>query len=153
MSDTETYRSCASVMLFRTSGDDQPEILLLHKPRTCDAWQLPQGGVEEGESIAEAALRELKEEANLDADLLGKSTSIYQYDFPESFRLERPDNVCGQRVEFIFARVREGQHVCVDEQEIDGYVWIAPTELHQYVRRREYLELIEQIAEEGLLLL
>ncbi|NOS68279.1 MAG: NUDIX domain-containing protein, partial [Candidatus Peribacteraceae bacterium] len=91
------------------------QILLLHKPRKKDAWQLPQGGVEGDENVTEAALRELKEEAGLDGcRVLGVSERVYQYDFPESFRRFRPDNVKGQRIEYVFALAPKDAIVTVD---------------------------------------
>ena len=142
-------------MVFRPfEGDGQRfEFLLLHKPRKRDNWQLPQGGQEEGESVEEAALRELKEEAGIEAKVLGKSELIYQYDFPASYRRFRPDNVCGQRLEFTFALADESESVEVDDQEIDGHVWIFPEQIDQYVKRKEYAELILKLYDEGLKLI
>ena len=109
----EIYRQAASVVLLRRSQACAPEgcsdvceVLLLHKPRKRDDWQLPQGGVEEGEDAEKAALRELKEEADISGvTVLGKSREVYQYDFPPSYRRFRPDNVRGQRIAYVFALV------------------------------------------------
>ncbi len=59
----DVYRSAASLIVLRPrrGGSGDPQMLLLHKPRKRDAWQLPQGGCEEGETIEQAALRELME--------------------------------------------------------------------------------------------
>ncbi len=156
----DIYRACASVVVLRPAeACVRPgcaaayQVLLLRKPRKKDAWQLPQGGVEEGESIEEAALRELKEEAALDARIFGKSAQVYQYDFPPSYRRFRPDNVCGQRIEYVFALAPEDQPVTVDGKEIDAYVWVLPEQLHLYIKRPEYLDIVHKLAEEGTLLL
>jgi len=130
-------------------GDSAVEVLLLHKPRKRDAWQLPQGGQEEGESLEEAAQRELKEEAGISVGVLGRSAQVYQYDFPASYRRFRPDNVCGQRVQFVFACLEDGQTVHVDEDEIDDHVWVVSEQLHKYIRRKEYLNYVRRVVEEG----
>ncbi len=55
--------SCGGVVIFRG------KILLLYKnyKNRFDGWVLPKGTVEEGESFKETALREVREEAGVDA--------------------------------------------------------------------------------------
>jgi len=148
----DVYRSCAAIVVFRTAGDNV-EVLLLHKPRKKDDWQLPQGGREAKESLEQAAQRELKEEANLTVRVLGRSSTVYQYDFPASYRRFRPDNICGQRIEFIFAVQDNGEGVTVDGDEIDQYVWVKPNAIGRYLRRKQYLHIVEKLVEEGIALL
>lgn len=152
----DTYRSCASVIVFRPTSVCSPdgcsvvhEFLLLHKPRKCDAWQLPQGGVEEGETLEEAAMRELQEEAGITGTVLGKSSEVYQYDFPSSYRSFRPDHVCGQCIEFVIALLNEGETVQVDQEEVDAHTWILPEQIPQYIQRKEYAEVVERLVKEG----
>ena len=45
------------------------EKILLTKREDFEVWCLPSGGVEEGESLAEAAIRETKEETGVDVEL------------------------------------------------------------------------------------
>lgn len=147
------YREAASILLFRPAegGGEPYRLLLLHKPRKNDAWQLPQGGVEAGENVTEAALRELKEEAGIDAcTVIGTSRRVYEYDFPPSFRRFRPDNVCGQRIRFIFAVAEPSVPVRVDGVEINDFMWADPSGIGRYLRRRAYADLVAALVEEGL---
>ena len=152
----EVYRQCASLVVFRTASvcspdgcSDVQEILLLHKPRKKDAWQLPQGGIEKGESIEEAALRELMEEANISATILGRAKHTYQYDFPNSYRKFRPDNVKGQHIDFVLAKLNPNQTVQVDDDEIDGHAWVLPADIGKYLKRKRYLSSVYQLVKEG----
>lgn len=146
----DVYRACASVLVFRPSADGASfEILLLHKPRKRDSWQLPQGGIEAGESVEVAALRELKEEAGLQAHVIGGSSTVYQYEYPQSYRRFRPDHVRGQRIEFIFATVDREIPLQVDNKEIDAFVWIAPSDLTRFIHRKQYVEIIRTLVDEG----
>ncbi|TSC79377.1 MAG: putative (di)nucleoside polyphosphate hydrolase [Candidatus Peregrinibacteria bacterium Gr01-1014_25] len=156
----EVYRQAASILVLRRGFERAPdgefpyEILLLHKPRKRDAWQLPQGGMESGESPTQAALRELHEEAGItDVTVLGESSEIYQYDFPPSYRRFRPDNVRGQKIHFILATVPVEMPVKVDGKEINAYLWVTERQLPKHVRREVYRSLILRLLHEAAALL
>ena len=76
------YRPCVGLMLVNAEGlvfggqrIDNPGV----------AWQMPQGGIDEGEEPVEAAFRELKEETGIRrrlATVLAESAAWYPYDLP-----------------------------------------------------------------------
>ena len=48
-----------------------------------EAWQMPQGGIDDGEAPADAAFREMKEEIGTNnAKILAHTKQWYQYDIP-----------------------------------------------------------------------
>ena len=52
-------------------------------PDMAHVWQLPQGGIDEGEDPRAAVLRELAEEiGTADADIIGEHPDLLQYDLP-----------------------------------------------------------------------
>ncbi|HEU5139800.1 MAG TPA: NUDIX hydrolase [Bacillales bacterium] len=55
--------------------NDENEILLIKGPRR--GWEMPGGQVEEGESLRDAAVRETKEEAGIDIEVV-KFCGIFQ---------------------------------------------------------------------------
>ncbi len=155
----EIYREAAAILVLRPSDYTMPrkggmELLLLHKPRRRDAWQLPQGGMEEGETVEQCAVRELREEAGLrGVTVIGESHRIYQYDFPASFRRFRPDHIKGQRIRFVFALVSREAEVRVDGVEIDRHQWIVPSQLPRYIKRTEYRAIVEGLVAEAVALI
>jgi len=49
-----------------------------------DAWQMPQGGIDPGETVREAGLRELREEIGTDrVEILAESEDWFRYDIPD----------------------------------------------------------------------
>src|SRR5213593_73879 len=58
----------AGGVLHRTRGDGTVQVLVIHRPRY-DDWTLPKGKLEPGESVEEAALREVFEETGIRAEI------------------------------------------------------------------------------------
>ncbi|MCC5986105.1 MAG: RNA pyrophosphohydrolase [Pararhodobacter sp.] len=76
------YRPCVGVMLINREG-------LVFVGQRIDsgapAWQMPQGGIDEGETPRAAALRELEEETGISAgrvEILAETPDWLRYDLP-----------------------------------------------------------------------
>jgi len=76
------YRPCIGIMLFNRQGH-----IFTGKRFDSDAyWQMPQGGVDDGEELAQAALRELLEEVGTDkVEIIAKSKDWINYDLPKEW--------------------------------------------------------------------
>lgn len=74
------YRQGVGLMLFNPAGLVWVGRRLDQKG---DAWQMPQGGIDEGETAEQAALRELEEEIGTgSAVIVGESKGWLTYDLP-----------------------------------------------------------------------
>lgn len=74
------YRPCVGLALFNRGG-------LVFAARRIDtpgdAWQMPQGGIDDGETPRQAALRELEEEiGTAQAEIVAESADWVRYDLP-----------------------------------------------------------------------
>ncbi|GAB3438266.1 RNA pyrophosphohydrolase [Insolitispirillum peregrinum] len=79
--DALPYRPCAGLMVMNRQG----EIFVARRIDTdLDAWQMPQGGIDEGEAPRAAALREMKEEIGTDnAEIIAETADWLAYDLPD----------------------------------------------------------------------
>lgn len=74
------YRPCVGVMLLNSRGQ---AFVARRIDMPSEAWQMPQGGIDAGESPLQAALRELREEIGTDkAELLAENPGWLDYDLP-----------------------------------------------------------------------
>jgi putative (di)nucleoside polyphosphate hydrolase len=79
------YRSCVGLAVFNRDG-----LVFLGRRRAgpetghlAHAWQMPQGGIDRGETPRQAAFRELYEEANIrSVSLLAEAEEWLSYDLP-----------------------------------------------------------------------
>lgn len=74
------YRPCVGIMLFNKLG----QVLVARRiDMVSEAWQMPQGGIDPGESPIEAAFRELEEEiGTAKAEFLAEAEDWLNYDLP-----------------------------------------------------------------------
>lgn len=81
-SNSLPYRPCAGIVLVNRDG----LVFVGERIDMPGAWQMPQGGIDEGESHEEAALRELEEEIGVTANeaRIAKATADWvYYDLPD----------------------------------------------------------------------
>ncbi|MFO1258315.1 MAG: RNA pyrophosphohydrolase [Gammaproteobacteria bacterium] len=98
-----------------------------------DAWQFPQGGVQENESLEEALFRELHEEIGLEphhVKILGRSKHWLRYRLPRRLVRNESRPVCiGQKQRwFLLKMVAEDEAVRLDhtpKPEFDHWRWVS----------------------------
>lgn len=124
---TKHFRPCAGAVVFNREG----LVFLGNRIDTKeDAWQFPQGGIEQGESPACAARRELLEETNITSvQLIYVDEEPFRYEFTddikEKFRQRQIFND-GQDIYFalfFFDGKSEEINVKTDHPEFRDYQW------------------------------
>ena len=146
------YRPCVGIMLFNKDGK---VFVGKRLDQTVEAWQMPQGGIDKGESPREAALRELGEEVGTDkAAIIGEMEEWVTYDLPEHLiGVAFHGKYKGQRQKW-FAMRFTGQDGDIDlaahEPEFSDYRWISLEELPDLIvpfKRETYRQVIAALGQ------
>jgi putative (di)nucleoside polyphosphate hydrolase len=151
--DTLRYRPAVGIMLLNRKG----EVFVARRidmPMT-PAWQMPQGGIDPGETPRQAALRELQEEIGTDkAEILGESRGWLKYDLPAElaggiwggrFR--------GQRQKWFVMRFTGDDRdidLATEHPEFDLWQWVAPARLPELIvpfKRQLYIDILDEFRE------
>lgn len=99
--DLDQYRPNVGICLFNRQGDVWLGKRIATTPTQEQfpfRWQMPQGGVDPGETAAEAAARELYEETGVrSAELILTTPGWLVYDFPRDDKARKKDRWRGQK--------------------------------------------------------
>ena len=101
-----------------------------------DAWQFPQGGINDGETPEAAVMRELHEEIGVEESavkILGQTNGWLKYDLPLHMRRNNstPGFVGQKQKWFLMRFLGEDADINIntEEPEFSAWKWIAPSAL------------------------
>jgi putative (di)nucleoside polyphosphate hydrolase len=127
MIDNEGYRANVGIVI----TNDKHQVLLAKRYKQ-NSWQLPQGGIDQGESDVEALLRELNEEVGLEphhVDVIAKTPKWLRYDLPDYHvrRSQKPICVGQKQVWFLLRLTASEDKIKLDTHsdiEFDEWAWV-----------------------------
>lgn len=127
------YRAAVGVMLLNAEG----KVFVGQRlDNALDAWQMPQGGLDKGETAEAGALRELEEETGVARDLVeivARASRTLDYDLPEDLvGTVWGGKYRGQRQTWFLARflgTDADVHIDTAEPEFRAWKWAEPRDL------------------------
>jgi putative (di)nucleoside polyphosphate hydrolase len=150
--DTALYRPCVGVMLVNAAGKAFVGKRIDNKEG--DWWQMPQGGVDEGEDLDDALLRELAEETGArpeHVEVLGRLPGELFYDLPDDLKGKLwGGRYTGQRQTWYLARFT-GSDADIDiaaheHPEFCEWKWVDPELLPELIvpfKRQVYQAIVD----------
>jgi len=147
------YRPNVAAVVLSSKYPEKVEVLIA-KRNDIDAWQFPQGGVDEGESEEEALFRELKEEIGTDeVEIIAKMPEYQIYDFPKMVA-KKMYPYDGQKQRYFLVRLKKGAKINIktDHPEFDDYKFVPVSEVFDYVKsfkRPVYKDVISYFRRNG----
>lgn len=117
-----------------------------------ESWQMPQGGVDEGESTQEAVLREMQEEIGTNlATIIAETKQWYHYDLPYHLIGKLWDGrFRGQRQKwFLLKYLGKDNDININNHnpEFNEWKWVKMEELPQIIvpfKKNLYISVIEE---------
>ncbi len=146
----EAYRPSVGIVLFNNDG----QILIAERIEGKNAWQFPQGGIDEGETIEEAVFREMEEEIGTrNAEVLGMTDKWFYDDFPPHVIGKFEKQYRGQRQKWVALRFKgKDSDIALDKYKIPEFKnwrWIEIDKAVEYVlhfRGKTYKKILEEFS-------
>lgn len=149
--DQAGYRFNVGIILV-----DKEHRVFLAKRIGHDAWQFPQGGVNDNESAVQAMYRELKEEIGLDPEdvsILGSTRHWLKYRLPKQYwRMESLPLVIGQKQRWFLLKMqcneRKVRLDLSESPEFDSWRWVdywEPVSHVIYFKQQVYRQALKEM--------
>ena len=123
------------------------------KDNPIDKWQMPQGGVDKGESYISAMRRELLEETSIEnIEILKEIDEFFEYQLPQNLiGIIWKGKFRGQKQKWFIARFTGNEkeiNLKTKNPEFINWKWVFPDELPNIIvdfKKDMYLRLLEHI--------
>ena len=146
-----TYRPCVGIMLI----NEYRQVFVGQRiDSKINAWQMPQGGIDEGETPENAAFRELEEETSIKkAKIIGVSKIWRSYDIPEALIPKFWDGQYRGQTQKWFLMKFQGNdnevNITTENPEFRDWKWLNLNKISDYVvpfKRKLYEEIVDEFS-------
>lgn len=145
------YRPCVGMMILNAEN----KVFVARRIDTLvEAWQMPQGGIDEGEAPHAAVLREMEEEIGTNkAEILAESREWLSYDLPEHLVPQLwGGKYRGQKQKWFalrFTGTDNDINIATKHPEFSQWKWVAPAQVPNLIvpfKRELYQSIVEEFS-------
>lgn len=154
LNKTKNYRKNVAAVILSENYPNKFEIFIASRCDIKDAWQFPQGGINEGETPEEALYRELEEEIGTsDIKIIAEYPSWISYDFPSELALKmKPYD--GQIQKYYLVKLNKNAKININTEmpEFNEFKFVESSDIYEHIsvfKRTVYTEVLKYFKKEG----
>lgn len=154
MEKDKKYRPNVAAIVLSSSYPFECKVFIARRSDMDGVWQFPQGGIDQGEDVKKALLRELKEEIGTDkVEIIAEYPEWLSYDFPEKVA-QKMHPYAGQIQKYFLVRLKHDAKIDINTKhpEFDAYRFVEIKEMISFVnhfKKNIYLKVIKYFKEKG----
>lgn len=148
------YRPNVAAIVLSAKYPHACEIFIASRTDVDNAWQFPQGGIDDGESSKEALFRELEEEIGTNQiEIIAEYPTWVSYEFPAAIaRKMYPYD--GQIQKYYLVKLKKGAKININTQipEFSEYKFVPTKNIYDYItffKRTVYKQVLQHFKKEG----
>ena len=152
--EKKNFRPNVAAIILSSKYPAKCEIFIASRTDITNAWQFPQGGIDEGESTKEALFRELEEEIGTkDVEIIAEYPTWVSYEFPPAIA-KKMYPYDGQRQKYYLVKLKKGAKININTEipEFSEYKFVPTKNIYDYItffKRTVYKQVLQYFKTEG----
>ena len=150
----KNFRPNVAAIILSSKYPQKCEIFIASRIDISNAWQFPQGGIDDGESIKEALFRELEEEIGTrDVEIIAEYPTWVSYEFPPIIA-QKMYPYDGQKQKYYLVKLKKGAKININTEtpEFSEYKFVSSKEIYEHItffKRTGYKQVLKHFKQEG----
>jgi len=150
----KNFRPNVAAIILSAKYPVKCEIFVASRVDINNAWQFPQGGIDEGETTKEALFRELEEEIGTkDIEIIAEYPNWVSYEFPDTIA-QKMYPYDGQKQKYYLVKLKKGAKININTKipEFSEYKFVSTKNIYDYItifKRTVYKQVLNYFKQEG----